>query len=341
MGDRASTLSAYLLTITVVLTLAVIWVAAHVLFLFFAGMLFAIALRSASNFIRDKALLSDGWALSVTLVLLLSLATVTVWIALPSIVRQSSDLQRELPAAWDNLVSRVSQLDLGEVTADETHYLPSTLSIRKDIAPRVFGFASSFLGGITAALIIFFSGVYLAFAPASYRHGLVLLFPRKYEQTIDDLLLKIGNILRWWLLGRLISMLVVGVFIWVGLGLLEVPLAPILALLSALLTFIPNIGPVIAAVPSVLLGFTQGADTALYVLLLNLLVQGVESYVLAPYLQKATVSLSPAFTLFVQAMMGILFGGIAVAVATPLAAAGVVVFDELWVKKRRNQGAIH
>lgn len=67
----------------------------------------------------------------------------------------------------------------------------------------------------------------------------------------------------WWLIGRLIAMTFIGVTTGVGLALLGVPLAFILGLLSALLSFIPNLGPILAAFPAILLGLAQGPQTAL------------------------------------------------------------------------------
>jgi predicted PurR-regulated permease PerM len=67
-----------------------------------------------------------------------------------------------------------------------------------------------------------------------------------------------SSALRWWLAGRLLSVLVVFLLTWIGLGLLDIPLPFLLTLIAGLLSFIPNIGPVISAVPAVVLGLGQG-----------------------------------------------------------------------------------
>jgi predicted PurR-regulated permease PerM len=119
------------------------------------------------------------------------------------------------------------------------------------------------------------------------------------------------------------------VLTWLGLTLLGVPLALILAVLAGLLAFIPNIGPVIAAVPAVLLSLLEGPQMALYVALLYIGVQTVESYLITPFIQRRTVSLPPALTIAAQFLLGMQAGGFGLFVATPLAAVGLTLAQRL------------
>jgi predicted PurR-regulated permease PerM len=127
-------------------------------------------------------------------------------------------------------------------------------------------------------------------------------------------------------------MAVVGVATGIGLWLLGIPLAFILALIAGLLTFIPNIGPILSAVPAVLLGLVQGPQTALWVVLLYAGVQMVESWALAPYVDRKTVYLPPGLTIFAQLLLALVGGVLGLTVATPLTAAIVVVVTMLYVQ---------
>jgi predicted PurR-regulated permease PerM len=149
---------------------------------------------------------------------------------------------------------------------------------------------------------------------------------------VRQALLEAAGAMRAWLLTKLLLMVVIGVAVAIGLTLLKVPGAFVLGLVAALLTFIPNFGPFLAAAPAVLLGLAQGPQTALYVVLLYLGVQVVESYVLEPVLAKKVVDLPPALTLTMQIVMGVLLGAVGLAVATPLTAAGVVLIRRLYVE---------
>ena len=127
---------------------------------------------------------------------------------------------------------------------------------------------------------------------------------------------------------RFASWLLVGI----GLLLLGAPFAVALALLAGLMEFIPYIGPFVAAVPAILVGFAESPQLALWIALLFLAVQSIESYVLAPLVQHRAVYLPPAVILFAQVLMGVIVGGLGVAVATPLAAAAMVAISMLYVE---------
>ena len=118
----------------------------------------------------------------------------------------------------------------------------------------------------------------------------------------------------------------------IGLWLLDVPLALVLGLIAALFTFIPNIGPILSAIPAVLFGLTVSPQQALYVGLLYGGIQVVESYLLTPLVQRKTIELPPALTLAAQVLLGVTFGGLGVALAAPLTAVTVVGTRMLYVE---------
>ncbi|MBW3599182.1 MAG: AI-2E family transporter, partial [Planctomycetes bacterium] len=118
---------------------------------------------------------------------------------------------------------------------------------------------------------------------------------------------------------RLASMAVVGVLTAVGLLVLGVPLALGLAILAALLSFVPFLGPVVSAVPAVLVAFVESPTLALWVVGLYGAVQLVETYLVTPFIQQRAVSLPPSALLAAQILMGIMGGILGILLATPLA----------------------
>jgi predicted PurR-regulated permease PerM len=110
------------------------------------------------------------------------------------------------------------------------------------------------------------------------------------------------------------------------------PYAFLLAVTAGLLTFIPTIGPVFAGIPIVLAGFSKGPEMALWGIGAYAAIELVEGNFVTPLIQKRAVELAPAFTLAFQLLMGALFGILGIALAVPLAAAGKVFVDELYVK---------
>jgi predicted PurR-regulated permease PerM len=105
-----------------------------------------------------------------------------------------------------------------------------------------------------------------------------------------------------------------------------------LGLLAGLLNFIPNFGPVIAAVPAVLIGLLQSPQQALYVALLYLAVQMVDGYVLTPLVERRSVELPLVLTITAQLLLGSAFGLIGVMLATPFTAAAMILVKMLYVE---------
>lgn len=206
---------------------------------------------------------------------------------------------------------------------------PDQLADGGAIVDQATGVLLSTISALAAFLIILFVGLYVAAQPALYQRGLRRLVPVAGRQRADEVLLEVVSVLRWWLIGKVLSMVLVGVLTTVGLWWLDVPLALTFGLLAAALTFIPNFGPVLSVVPPALLALADDPTRAAYVVALYLAIQMVESYAVTPLIQRRTVSMPPALTILAQLVLGILVGGIGVAVATPLTAA-VMTMVRMW-----------
>ena len=141
-----------------------------------------------------------------------------------------------------------------------------------------------------------------------------------------------GHTLRWWLIGKAASMTIVGIAVFIGLTALGVPLAGALALIAALLDFIPNFGPILALIPAALFALLQGPTQVLYVVVLYGAIQTVEGYVLSPLIDRTTVKLPPALTLTAMVVAALLFGWLGLLLAAPAAAALMVLVQMVYVE---------
>jgi len=126
--------------------------------------------------------------------------------------------------------------------------------------------------------------------------------------------------------------LVVGIFTAIGLEILGMPMPYALALIAALFSFIPNIGPYLALAPAILIALMQGGNMFIYVLILYFGIQIVESYLITPMIEKKMVHLPPALTLFWMVLLGVVTGILGLIMATPILAALIVIIEELYVK---------
>ncbi len=281
--------------------------------------------------------MSNSWALATATLALLAGIGVAVWLFGAEVRAQVAELVERLPQAWRSFEERVGITDFGQrLVSRAEDVAPAAGSVLSGVASVV----TSFVGGLADLLLVVFGGLYLAAQPALYRDGVLLLLPpggsrERVAGTLDAS----GTALRRWLLGQLIAMLLVFVLTGLGLWAIGVPAALALALLAGLAEFVPLVGPVVAAIPALLIALVEGWQTALWTLLLYLAVQQVESNLIMPLVQHRVVSLPPAATLFAVVAFGLLFGSLGVLFATPLAVVIFVAVKKLWVRETLGERA--
>jgi predicted PurR-regulated permease PerM len=316
----------------VLLLASLLWFAADVLLLLFGAVLLAALLRAATNGLVAVTDLDDGWALALVVLLDTGGVIALGWLLVPQVIEQ-------IPVLVDNLATTLGELEqtlgvgaMAREIADDVN-LADLLPSPAGILGGATGLISSTFGVLANVVIVSVIGVYLAADPQLYLRGVLRLVPVGHREHTRALLKELGRTLRWWMVGQLISMTAVGLLSYVGLRLLGVPLALTLAVVAFLLTFIPFIGPLLSAIPVVLVAFSEGPTTALYAFLLYSAIQMFEGYVLTPNVQRRSVSLPPALTIAAQVLLGVLVGAGGVILATPLAATGLVVVKELYVRE--------
>lgn len=111
----------------------------------------------------------------------------------------------------------------------------------------------------------------------------------------------------------------------------------ILAIIAGLLTFIPNFGPIIALVPAALVGLVDSPRMALYIVILYMSVQFVESNIITPMIQKKMIETPPALLLFFQMLMGTAGSGWGVVMATPVLVVLITLVQELYLNKNNEE----
>lgn len=321
------------ITLLLLAVLGLLGVAFDVWLRLLAALLIALPLRAGAEGLHRRTGLPTGLALALLTLGLLGLLGGMVYLFSTRIANQLSELQQQLPEALRTLQARVSGTEWGQRLAKENLDFSSVVGSRSTWLGRATGIFSSTLSILADGYVILFLAVFLLLQPQLYRAGLVLLVPPAGRARAHVVLDKISDTLVKWVLGRLVSMLVVGVLTALGLGVLGMPAVAALALFAGLVTFIPNLGPVVSMVPALLLAFFNGGPTqALYVLLLYLAVQTLESAAVSPVVQQRLIALPPALVLVGQLVIGGFTGLLGLTLATPIIAIIVVLVKMLYVQ---------
>jgi predicted PurR-regulated permease PerM len=323
----------FALRVLVVLALAVLalflWRVLDVLLLGFASVLVAILLRALAEPIARRTRLSQTLALGLAVLAVLVLLGGILWLFGAEIASQLAQLVDQLPRAWAGLRDMLQRSQLGVML----------LSLLQDAGPNL-GPVLAKLARLTAAssgvlvglLLVAFGGVYLASNPQLYRRGLLKLFPRAARVELDGVLDDSAQALRLWLLGQLAVMVTVGLLTGLGLWLLGLPAPLALGLIAGLAEFVPYVGPIVSAVPGVLLGLSAGPEMGLYALLVYVVVQQLESNVITPLVARRMLELPPALVLFSVVALGLVFGPLGLVLAAPLTVLLLVAVVRLYVR---------
>ncbi len=304
----------------------------NVLLLVFAGTLLAVLFGGLAQLLGSHTPLSHGWALLVVVLAVFVLIGVGSWYVAPQIAAQFDELGQRLPESINRLEAWLAQHEWGQAVLDEAPVPADIVAGESGAWSRIGGAFSTALGMIANVLFTLALGIYLAANPALYRKGILLLVPANHEDRAGQVLTETGRSLWGWLTGQFISMLIVGIMTWIGLAVLDIPLALVLGLIAGLFEFVPLVGPFVSAVPAVLIAFLQGPDKALYVALLFLGIQQLESNAIMPIVMKKAVSLPPALTLAATVLGGTLFGLPGLLLATPLMVTVMVLVRMLYVE---------
>lgn len=314
-----------------VLALLLIVYAVDVLLLVFAAVLLAILLRTLAEPLAKWLHISPQWGLAIVSVLIVLLIGGAGWLIAPSIGEQVRELRTALPGALQRLQEQLSRFVWLESLLDSAQ-TGNSLAAQPEVTSKVGGAVSGTFKSLANTVLVVVVALYLAADPRLYVEGTVRLFPLAQRDRTREVFHAIGRTLRWWLLGKAISMVVVGIAIFIGLLALGVKMAGALALIAALLDFIPNVGPILAAIPAALFALLQGPTQVVYVLLLFGVIQILEGYLLTPLIERQTVSLPPALTLTALAVAALLFGWLGLLLAAPATAALLVLVQMIYLE---------
>ena len=164
---------------------------------------------------------------------------------------------------------------------------------------------------IAGFVVSVITGIYFAAHPSMYLNGFLMLFPPDRRPEAEETTKDIGNALRLWLEGQFISMILVGLLSAAATWTIGLPSPMALGLIAALTEFIPYVGPVIAAVPALLVAATQGTDQIVWTLAAYLTLHTLEGNFIAPLIQRRMVYIPPAVMILGIAAIGFIFGSVA------------------------------
>ena len=308
------------------------WELRWVLLVLFGAVVLAVALDVPITLLRRLLPLNRPTALVMVLVALVLVGGLLAQLLLPELLQQISQLSELLPA----LAKRLADL------ARQVRWLPGlerqlmglgTWDRLQPLGGQLLGFAGGAANTTIQLVLMALLAILLALDPRSHQKVVVALTPSFWRAQMGHLLAESRQALGGWLAGMTLSAMSVFLLTWAGLALLGVPLALLSALICGLLTFVPTIGPTAATLLPLALALLVSPAKMVQVLVLRLVLQNAEAFLLTPVLLRRTVNLLPTVALTAQLCLGALLGLPGVLLALPLVVVLQVLCEEVVVKE--------
>ena len=206
---------------------------------------------------------------------------VLLWFIGAKIQTQVAQLSNTLPHTISTAKAKLDQTPAGQKLLEY-----SSGDNSKKLLDTIQTFFSTSFGVLGDMYIILFLGIFFTASPSLYKNGILLLVPENRKPVAGQIMDRISLSLKGWLKGMMLSMVLITILITVGLTIIGVPVAMVLGLITGILEIVPNLGPLIAMIPGVLLSLTIGTGTAVIVALLYIVSQTIVANIVTPLIQK-------------------------------------------------------
>ncbi len=319
--------------IVLLISLYVLWQIRQLLLLVFTAIVIATALNRLARQLQ-KLGISRGLAILLSVGILLTILAGFFWLIVPAFSGQFQQLAELFPKGLARSEFWAAQLEK-YVPPQLTPYLPDVDGLVRQIQPlanqlfqRFFTFFSSSFGFVVDFLLVLILTLMFISDPQPYRKAFICLFPSFYRRRVNTILDRCEKALRGWLIGILFNMFVIASLSGIGLFILGIPLPLAQAALAGILTFIPNVGPVLSVIPPMAIALLDAPWKSLAVLGLYVGIQQLETNFLTPVVMAQQVSLLPAVTLLSQVFFATFFGFLGLVLALPL-----TVVAQVWIQE--------
>jgi predicted PurR-regulated permease PerM len=326
-SDEGRFVRRVLITVAIAAAVLLLWQLRQVVVLLFGAVMVATIFRAISDLLERHLRMPERIAVLLSVLLIVGVIGGVVWAIGAQVSAQSQNLANTLPQAAQLIDDRLASMGMGHPVARWMHNMHSGAIIGSDLK----GVVSAVTLTAASFLIVFFGGIFLAAEPRLYGIGLIKLIPPAKRQLVAEAMNESDRALRLWLKGQLWAMILIFLLTWLGLWLLGVPSALVLALISGVLEFIPYAGAISSSVPAIMIALVQSPQLALWVVGLYVVVHHVEAYLIQPVIQQFAVDIPAVITLFALLAFGLLFGVLGILLAAPLAVVSYVLVKRLYV----------
>ncbi len=325
--------------IFIILLLVFLYLILDVIVIFIFALIIASAIAPLVNLLGKLKIPRVIGALLIYIIVIGGLGFL-ISLTIPSVAKEIKDLSSNLPNYIEFLSDKFESIQNAsskyqDIIIQFQKFLAGTGDLLRKSASDLFSTAVNIFGGIFSLFLILVISFYLSVQKKGVQRVLTSLAPREHRDYLLSLWERSQKKLGRWLQGQLFLGVIIGVLVYVGLSLLNVKFALLLAVLAGILEIFPYIGPVIAAIPAIILGFLQAPILGLWILILYIVIQQMENHLIVPLVIGKIVKLNPVVVILAL-LIGWKLGSIpGMILAVPITAVLAEFFRDI-IKKRKS-----
>ena len=339
-------------TLTIFAVAAAFWFVLrfyHLIFMLIVAIIFGVALKPAVNALQQRGLPRAAAVLLLYAILIVPLIALT-WFSAPLLATQITGITSALTESYSEVHNQLlgsSSLLARRVAAE----LPGQISVTAAAPPAdgeeatitlatTWGMLQPILGSLLSIIITFALTFYWILESERLQKTFLLLIAPQHREALRELGTAIEGKLGQYLVGQAILCLLIGVISFVVYLVLGLPNALLLAIFAGIMEAVPNIGPLIGAVPAMIVAISVSPGAVVAVLIATGIIQLLENYFLIPRIMSRTIAMRPLVILLALMAFGSFFGVAGAIVAIPLAAVIQLALDRFLVQPALSEAEV-
>lgn len=320
----------------VTFTLLFLYFIKDVIFIVFIAVLLALIMEPAVDRMQKKNGIPRVFGTGVLFVSTFAVVGLIIYAVTPTLAHEIGQLATSLPSYIEKIDFKYfidNGQNLGLEAADVQNILIEASLALKNAASYLLSSTLGFLGGIFSAVLIIAISFYLTLEDNGIEKFMRAVVPENRQERCIRIIKKIEKKLGQWFIGQMMLGVIVGALSFIGLSIIGVPYALVLALIAGLLELVPYIGPMLSAIPAILIAATVSPTIAAFTFILYFLIQEFENYLIVPKVMEKSVGLHPVIIIIAAAIGGQVAGIAGMILAIPITTIISIILEDIQKEK--------
>ena len=327
-------------TILILLGLWFVFLVRDVLILLIVSVIIVAAIEPAVDYFQKRKIPRSLSVLAIY-ILLFALISLGFSLLIPPIASQFQDFSQNYPQYSQKFRDSIGpvkdfiEINHINITSEQifSELGSSVANFTKNIFSKTIGVFSGFISIIVVLSLTF----YMSAKEGAITQFVASVTPENHRKYAVGLTSRIKDKIGKWLLGQFLLMFLIAVFDFIGLSLIGVPYALILAIFAGIMEIIPYIGPIVSAIPGVILGFMISPTVGFLAIAVYVIAQQVENHIIVPQVMKKAVGLNPIAVILALMVGAKIAGTLGAILAIPVATAvSLFIGDFMNGKNKEN-----